>query len=66
MHLPDYKEARTRDKRSYNRCNFKIDDKIDAKYKGKKYFVRIRAYTLTDDYDVHISKWSATKPFKIK
>ena len=40
MHLPDYKEARTRDKRSYNRCNFKIDDKIEAKYKGKKYFVK--------------------------
>ena len=40
MHLPDYKEARTRDKRSYNRCKFKIDDKIEAKYKGKKYFVK--------------------------
>ena len=37
MHLPDYKEARTRDKRKYNRVNFTIDKTVIGKYKGKKY-----------------------------
>ncbi len=40
MHLPDYKEARTRDIRSYKRVNFKLDEKIKGKYKGKKFFIK--------------------------
>ena len=40
MHLPDYKEARTRDKRTYNRINFKLDETIKKKYEGKKYFLK--------------------------
>lgn len=40
MHLPDFKEARTRDKRKYNRIDFKIDDSIEKKYLGKKYYVK--------------------------
>ena len=40
MHLPDYKEARTRDKRKYNRIHFEIDPTIEKKYVGKKYFVK--------------------------
>ena len=40
MHLPDYKEAKTVDKRKYNRISFKIDKNIEKKYKGKKYFVK--------------------------
>ena len=40
MHLPDFKEARTRDKRKYNRIDFKIDDNIKKKYLGKKYYVK--------------------------
>jgi len=40
MHLPDYKEARTRDKRNYNRLNFSIDKSIEKKYIGKKYHVK--------------------------
>ena len=40
MHLPDYKEARTRDKRKYNRVNFTIDKTVIGKYKGKKYFIK--------------------------
>ena len=38
MHLPDYKEARTRDKRKYNRVNFTIDKTVigntNPKYQG--------------------------------
>ena len=40
MHLPDYKEARTRDKRLYKRLDFKFDKDVLGKYKGKKYFIK--------------------------
>ena len=40
MHLPDYKEARTRDRREYNRVHFSIDQNIQKKYVGKTYYVR--------------------------
>ena len=40
MHLPDYKEAKTRDKRKYNRIDFKLDKNIKKKYKGNKYFLK--------------------------
>ena len=40
MHLPDYKEARTRDKRDYNRVHFELDPKFINKYSGKKYFIK--------------------------
>ena len=40
MHLPDYKEARTRDKRDYKRVKFSIDKSLINKYKNKKYFIK--------------------------
>ena len=40
MHLPDYKEARTRDKRSYNRVRFDIQKEMLNKFKGKTYFIK--------------------------
>ena len=40
MHLPDYKEARTRDKRKYDRKKFVFEKKILDKYKGLKYFIK--------------------------
>ena len=40
MHLPDYKEARTRDKRNYKRLDFKFSDDVLGKYAGKKYFIK--------------------------
>ena len=40
MNLPDYNEARKRDKRKYNRINFKLDENIEKKYLGKKYFLK--------------------------
>lgn len=40
MHLPDYKEARTRDKRDYKRVEFKLDQKVKNKYAGKKFFIK--------------------------
>ena len=40
MHLPDYKEARTRDKREYKRMDYAIPDEIKGKYKGKTFFIK--------------------------
>ena len=40
MHLPDYNEARKRDRREYNRIDFKVDKKVLNKYSGKKYFIK--------------------------
>ena len=40
MHLPDYKEARTRDRRDYKRISFKFDYALKDKYRGKRYFIK--------------------------
>lgn len=40
MRLPDYKEARTRDKRDYKRVDFSFEDSIKGKYKGKTFFLK--------------------------
>ena len=40
MHLPDFKEARTRDKRDYKTIEFEMDKSFIHKYSGKKYFVK--------------------------
>lgn len=40
MHLPDYKEARSRTKKGYNRIEFKANREISNKYKGKTFFLK--------------------------
>ena len=40
MRLPDYKEARTRDKREYKRVEFSFEESIKNKYSGKKFFLK--------------------------
>ena len=40
MHLPDYKEARTRDHRDYNRIDFDFDPKLKGKYAGKSFHIK--------------------------
>ena len=40
MNLPNYQEARTRDKRDYKRVDFVFDKNIKNKYKGKKFFLK--------------------------
>ena len=40
MNLPNYQEAKTRDNREYKRVDYKFDDKIKNKYKGKKFFLK--------------------------
>ena len=40
MHLPNYIDARKRDNREYKRVDFKFDEEIKNKYKGKKFFLK--------------------------
>ena len=40
MLLPNYKEAKTRDKRPYERKLYKLDDKYKNMFKGKKYHLK--------------------------
>ena len=40
VHLPDFLEAKTRDKRDLKRFDFKLDESIKDKYKGKTYFIK--------------------------
>ena len=40
MHLPNYKEARTRDLRPYKRIEFKEDSEVKDKYKGKTFYLK--------------------------
>ena len=40
MRIPDFNEARTRDKREYKRLEFSLDESVLGKYSGKKYFIK--------------------------
>ncbi len=40
MRIPDFNEARTRDKRLYKRLEFSLDESVLGKYNGKKYFIK--------------------------
>lgn len=40
MHLPDYKEARSRTKKEYNRIEFRANKVFSDKYKGKTFFLK--------------------------
>jgi len=40
MNLPNFLEAKKREKRDYKTTNYKIDENIRGKYAGKKYFLK--------------------------
>lgn len=40
MHLPNYIDARRRENNKYNRVDFKLNDNLKDKYKGKTFFVK--------------------------
>ncbi len=40
MNLPNYKEARKREKNEYQTLDYKLDDQLKDKYQGKTYFLK--------------------------
>ena len=40
MHLPNYKDARRREDKSYKRVEFNFDNRIKDKYKGKTFYLK--------------------------
>ena len=55
MHKPDYKEARTRDKRDYKRMDFSFDKDILNKYCGKTYYIKTYGCQMNEHDSENIS-----------
>lgn len=55
MHLPDYREARTRDKREYKRLDFHFKKDLNDKYKGKTYYIKTYGCQMNEHDSENIS-----------
>ena len=55
MHLPNYIDARKRDNREYKRVDFKFDDKIKNKYKGKTFYLKTYGCQMNEHDSENIS-----------
>ncbi len=55
MHLPNYIDARKRDNRDYKRVDFKFDESIKNKYKGKTFFLKTYGCQMNEHDSENIS-----------
>ena len=55
MHLPNYIDARKRDNRDYKRVDFKFDDEIKNKYKGKTFYLKTYGCQMNEHDSENIS-----------
>ena len=55
MHLPNYIDARKRDNREYKRVDFKFDDEIKNKYKGKTFYLKTYGCQMNEHDSENIS-----------
>ena len=65
MHLPDYREARTRDKRDYKKISFEFDKNIKNKYKGKTFFIKTYGCQMNEHDSENISALLTSLGFSI-
>ena len=64
MHLPDYKEARTRDKRDYKKISFEFDQSIKNKYNDKTFFIKTYGCQMNEHDSENISALLISLGFK--
>ncbi len=55
MHKPNYLEARSRDKRDYQRKDFSFDSRYLEKYKGKTYYIKTYGCQMNEHDSENIS-----------
>ena len=55
MHLPNYIDARKRDNREYKRVDFKFDEEIKNKYKGKTFYLKTYGCQMNEHDSENIS-----------
>ena len=55
MHLPNYIDARKRDNREYKRVDFKFDEDIKNKYKGKTFYLKTYGCQMNEHDSENIS-----------
>ncbi len=55
MRLPDFREAKTRDKREYHNRKYKLDKSLCNKYKNKTYFIKTYGCQMNEHDSENIS-----------
>ena len=64
MHLPDFREARKRDKREYKNVIYQLDKSIENKYQGKTYYIKTYGCQMNEHDSENISALLESLGFK--